>query len=43
MRSPPSGLPDGFSRAAAQTYELMAATDPTDRANPWGLRGPGDA
>jgi 3-hydroxyisobutyrate dehydrogenase-like beta-hydroxyacid dehydrogenase len=37
------GLPDGFSRAAAQAYELMAATDPTDRANPWGLRGPGDS
>jgi 3-hydroxyisobutyrate dehydrogenase-like beta-hydroxyacid dehydrogenase len=35
------GLPDGFSRAAAQTYERMAAADPTDRANPWGLRGPG--
>jgi len=37
-------LPDGFSRAAAQTYEQMAERDPTDRANPWGLRGPrGDA
>jgi hypothetical protein len=36
------GLPDGFSRAAAQTYEWMAAVDPTDRANPWGLRGPGE-
>jgi Domain of unknown function (DUF1932) len=36
------GLPDGFSRAAAQTYERMAAVDPTDRANPWGLRGPGE-
>ena len=35
------GLPDGFSRAAAQTYEQMAERDPTDRANPWGLRGPG--
>jgi 3-hydroxyisobutyrate dehydrogenase-like beta-hydroxyacid dehydrogenase len=35
------GLPDGFSRAAAATYERMAAADPTDRANPWGLRGPG--
>ena len=34
------GLPDGFSRAAAQTYERVAADDPTDRANPWGLRGP---
>jgi 3-hydroxyisobutyrate dehydrogenase-like beta-hydroxyacid dehydrogenase len=34
-------LPDGFSRAAAQTYERIAAADPTDRANPWGLRGPG--
>ena len=36
------GLPDGFSRAAAETYERMAATDPTDRANPWGLRGPAE-
>jgi 3-hydroxyisobutyrate dehydrogenase-like beta-hydroxyacid dehydrogenase len=36
------GLPDGFSRAAAQTYERMAAADPTDRANPWGLRGPAE-
>jgi 3-hydroxyisobutyrate dehydrogenase-like beta-hydroxyacid dehydrogenase len=36
------GLPDGFSRAAAETYERMAAADPTDRANPWGLRGPAD-
>ncbi len=34
------GLPDGFSLAAAQTYDRMAATDPTDVANPWGLRGP---
>lgn len=34
------GLPDGFSRAAAQTYDRMASADPTDRANPWGLRGP---
>ncbi|HEY0813374.1 MAG TPA: DUF1932 domain-containing protein [Pseudonocardia sp.] len=34
------GLPDGFSLAAAQTYERMAAADPTDVANPWGLRGP---
>jgi 3-hydroxyisobutyrate dehydrogenase-like beta-hydroxyacid dehydrogenase len=36
------GLPDGFSRAAAQTYERMAAADRTDRANPWGLRGPAE-
>jgi 3-hydroxyisobutyrate dehydrogenase-like beta-hydroxyacid dehydrogenase len=36
------GLPDGFSRAAAETYERMAAADPTDRANPWGLRGPAE-
>jgi 3-hydroxyisobutyrate dehydrogenase-like beta-hydroxyacid dehydrogenase len=36
------GLPDGFSRAAALTYERMAAGDPTDRANPWGLRGPAE-
>jgi hypothetical protein len=41
-RSPPWGLPDGFSRAAAETYERMAAADPTDRANPWGLRGPAE-
>ncbi len=37
-----AGLPDGFSRAAAQLYQRMAAADPTDRANPWGLRGPGE-
>ena len=36
------GLPDGFSRAAAENYERMAAADPTDRANPWGLRGPAE-
>ena len=36
------GLPDGFSRAAAETYERMASADPTDRANPWGLRGPAE-
>ena len=36
------GLPDGFSRAAAETNERMAAADPTDRANPWGLRGPAE-
>lgn len=34
------GLPDGFSVAAAQTYDRLAAADPTDLANPWGLRGP---
>lgn len=33
------GLPDGFSRAAAQMYRRLAADDPTDRANEWGLRG----
>ena len=37
-----AGLPDGFSRAAAELYERMAAADPTDLANPWGLRGPDD-
>jgi 3-hydroxyisobutyrate dehydrogenase-like beta-hydroxyacid dehydrogenase len=37
------GLPDGFSLAAAQTYERMAATDPIDVTNPWGLRGPQSA
>ena len=34
-----AGVPDGFSRAAAQIYRLMAAEDGTDRANLWGLRG----
>jgi 3-hydroxyisobutyrate dehydrogenase-like beta-hydroxyacid dehydrogenase len=33
------GVPDGFSLAAAEVYEQLAATDPTDRANEWGLRG----
>jgi Domain of unknown function (DUF1932) len=33
------GLPDGFSRAAAEMYRRMAAADPVDRANLWGLRG----
>lgn len=33
------GLPDGFSRAAAQVYRAVADDDPTDRANPWNLRG----
>ncbi len=33
------GVPDGFSRAAAQIYRQLAAQDPTDRANSWGLRG----
>ncbi len=33
------GLPDGFSRAAAQMYQRMADGDPIDRANIWGLRG----
>jgi 3-hydroxyisobutyrate dehydrogenase-like beta-hydroxyacid dehydrogenase len=33
------GVPDGFSRAAAEVYEQLAASDPTDRANEWGLRG----
>jgi hypothetical protein len=33
------GVPDGFSRAAAEMYRRMAAADPTDRANMWGLRG----
>lgn len=33
------GLPDGFSRAAAQMYRMLAEADPTDRANSWGLRG----
>lgn len=34
------GLPDGFSRAAAEMYRRLAESDPTDRANLWGLRGP---
>ncbi|MFH5207577.1 DUF1932 domain-containing protein [Antrihabitans sp. NCIMB 15449] len=33
------GLPDGFSRAAAQMYQRMADADPVDLANSWGLRG----
>lgn len=33
------GLPDGFSRAAAQMYQRMADGDTIDRANIWGLRG----
>ncbi len=33
------GVPDGFSRAAAEMYRRVAAADPTDRANIWGLRG----
>lgn len=33
------GVPDGFSLAAAEVYERIAAADATDRANVWGLRG----
>jgi hypothetical protein len=33
------GVPDGFSRAAAEMYRRLAEQDPVDRANPWGLRG----
>jgi hypothetical protein len=33
------GVPDGFSRAAAEMYRRVAELDPTDRANAWGLRG----
>lgn len=33
------GVPEGFSRAAAEVYRAAAAQDPTDRANAWGLRG----
>jgi 3-hydroxyisobutyrate dehydrogenase-like beta-hydroxyacid dehydrogenase len=33
------GVPDGFSRAAAQVYREIADKDTTDRANEWGLRG----
>ena len=33
------GLPDGFSRAAAEMYRRLSAQRPVDRANEWGLRG----
>jgi hypothetical protein len=33
------GVPDGFSRAAAEVYRELAAADETDRANVWNLRG----
>jgi 3-hydroxyisobutyrate dehydrogenase-like beta-hydroxyacid dehydrogenase len=33
------GVPDGFSLAAAEVYQGLAAADRTDRANEWGLRG----
>lgn len=33
------GVPDGFSRAAAEMYRRLAEQDPVDRANVWGLRG----
>jgi 3-hydroxyisobutyrate dehydrogenase-like beta-hydroxyacid dehydrogenase len=33
------GVPDGFSRAAAEMYRRLAAQHPTDRTNEWGLRG----
>jgi hypothetical protein len=33
------GVPDGFSRAAAEMYRRTAQDDPTDPANVWGLRG----
>lgn len=33
------GVPDGFSRAAAEMYRRLAARDPADRANEWNLRG----
>ena len=33
------GVPDGFSRAAAEMYRRLAAQHPVDRANEWGLRG----
>jgi len=32
-------VPEGFSTAAAEVYRRLAAADPTDRANEWGLRG----
>ena len=33
------GVPDGFSRAAAEMYRRLAAQHPVDRANEWNLRG----
>jgi Domain of unknown function (DUF1932) len=33
------GVPDGFSRAAAELYRRLAAEHPVDRANEWNLRG----
>lgn len=33
------GVPDGFSRAAAEMYRRLAAAHPVDRANEWNLRG----
>ncbi len=33
------GVPDGFSRAAAEMYRRLSAQHPVDRANEWGLRG----
>jgi Domain of unknown function (DUF1932) len=33
------GLPDGFSRAAAEMYRRLAAQHPVDRSNEWNLRG----
>jgi 3-hydroxyisobutyrate dehydrogenase-like beta-hydroxyacid dehydrogenase len=33
------GVPDGFSRAAAEMYRRLADARPVDRSNEWGLRG----
>jgi 3-hydroxyisobutyrate dehydrogenase-like beta-hydroxyacid dehydrogenase len=33
------GVPDGFSRAAAEMYRRLSAAHPVDRANEWNLRG----
>jgi Domain of unknown function (DUF1932) len=33
------GVPDGFSRAAAEMYRRLAGEHPVDHSNEWGLRG----
>jgi len=33
------GVPDGHSRAAAEMYRRLAAGQPADHSNEWGLRG----
>ena len=41
-RSPRWACPTASPGRRRETYERMAAADPTDRANPWGLRGPAE-